>query len=88
MQADILNLERNILSLKREKKVWLEYKAAGSALRARQIDLLEKELKDMNESFSEMSGTECSQGVGALGGRGERGLESYTPGTECVSTVA
>ena len=57
MQTDILNLERTIARLRKEVFRWLEYKDIGSKERAKQIELLEKELHDMKQSYDEMSGT-------------------------------
>lgn len=56
MQADILKMERTITRMRREKSFWLEYKSVGSVQRSKQIDLLEKELKDMQQSYEEMTG--------------------------------
>ena len=56
MQTDILNLERTIARLRKEVFRWLEYKDIGSKERAKQIELLEKELHDMKQSYDEMSG--------------------------------
>lgn len=56
MQADILNLERMISRLKREKAKWIQFRDKGSKDRSQQISLLEKELADMGQSFAEMAG--------------------------------
>lgn len=56
MQTDILNLERTIARSRKDVIRWLEYKDIGSKERAKQIELLEKELKDMKQSYDEMSG--------------------------------
>ncbi|XP_067951160.1 coiled-coil domain-containing protein 83-like [Watersipora subatra] len=54
MQAEILSIEKTISRVRKEKARWLDYKANGSHHRAKQIELLEKELRDMKESYDEM----------------------------------
>lgn len=56
LQADIFRMEKTIANAKKELKRWLNFKLSGSKARARQIELLEKELRDMKESYDEMSG--------------------------------
>jgi len=56
LQAEILNMEKTIAKYRRELQAWLNFKQNGSVEKAKQIELLEKELRDMQESYEEMSG--------------------------------
>uniref|UniRef100_M3XJZ4 Uncharacterized protein n=1 Tax=Latimeria chalumnae TaxID=7897 RepID=M3XJZ4_LATCH len=56
LQSQISDLEQTVLEQEREKLFWLEYKNVGSMEHAKQIQLLESELKEMHNNFDEMSG--------------------------------
>ena len=56
MQAEILNIERTIARTRKEVARWINYKDTGRHQRGKQIELLEKELRDMKESYEEMTG--------------------------------
>ncbi|XP_073469042.1 coiled-coil domain-containing protein 83 [Aquarana catesbeiana] len=52
---EILNLEKQITVAKTERDYWLEYKNVGSPEHAKQIHLLQEEIKHMSQNFTEIN---------------------------------
>ena len=56
IKEQIARTESHIIKESRQVNYWTEYKDVGRLEHRKQIDLLEKELEDMQTSYNEMAG--------------------------------